>query len=289
MGNEIERKFYGDAGRLGKPLSTIKLEQGYLPETGSTEVRLRRAGTELFLTLKAGGGAQRYEWEVPLSPADFDALWSRTVTRVSKVRQRFAWKGHTLEIDRYEGALDGLSTAEVEFSSLAEAKSFAVPKSFGPELTWDPRFKNRALAEDGTVPRAVGKGIWSYGVLPYRVSPRGIEIIAVTTRRHDRWIVPKGQPEPGRTAQQVALDEAREEAGITGRITGHPLVLPYPRETGTTNLLLFPLLVTKLADRWLESEQRERRAVTVAEAGAYGDVIRLGAQAISEIMGTVGS
>ena len=289
MGNEIERKFYADPSRLGKALSASRLEQGYLPDTGATEVRLRRSETSWRLTLKAGAGAQRYEWEVPLSAGDFEALWARAAARVIKVRQRFAWKGHTIEVDRFEGALDGLITAEVEFSSLAEARSFAIPRSFGPELTWDPRFKNRALAEDAEVPRNIGKGIWSYGVLPYRPSPRGLELIAITTRRHDRWIVPKGQPEPGRSAEQVALDEAREEAGITGRITGHPLVLPYPRETGTTNLLLFPLLVTKLADRWLESEQRERRAVPVAEAGAYGDVIRLGAQALSEIMGTVGS
>jgi adenylate cyclase len=288
MAIEIERKFYCDPMRLGKPLDSRPFEQGYLDDTGGTEIRLRRSA-DLKLTIKAGEGASRFEWELPLAAADFEALWSRTDARVSKTRHRFAWKGHTLEVDRYSGVLGGLVTAEVEFSSLAEARSFVVPRGFGPELTWDPRFKNRALAQDGAVPRSISDGFWSYGVLPYLRTSRGLEVVAVTTRRHDRWIVPKGQPEAGRSAEQVALAEAREEAGITGRVTGHPLVLPYTRDTGTTSLLLYPLLVTRLADRWLESGDRERRAIPLDEAAAYGDVIRLAARALSEILGTVGS
>jgi len=281
MASEIERKFFCENTRLGEVLSSTRLEQGYLPDTGATEIRLRRSPSGLKLTLKSGTGVQRYEWEIPLPAADFEALWLRTAHRVAKVRQRFQWKGHVIEVDRYEGALEGLVTAEVEFGSLAKARSFSVPRAFGPELTWDPRFKNRSLAP--TVPRGLGMGDWSYGVLPYRRSSRGLELVAVTTRRHDRWIVPKGQPEAGRTAEQVALAEADEEAGIEGHVTGHPLVLPYSRDTGTTNLLLFPLLVTKLADRWLESGQRERRIIPLAEAASFGDVVRLGAQALSEI------
>lgn len=288
MASEIERKFFCDPARLGKAFGTERLEQGYVPDTGATEIRLRRSPGGLRFTLKSGSGAQRFEWEVPVTAADFEALWPRAIERVAKVRQRFVWKGYTVEVDRYEGRHDGLVTAEVEFSTLAEARGFPVPRAFGPELTWDPRFRNRSLAS-GLVPAAPGKGDWSYGVLPYRRSSRGLELVAVTTRRHDRWIVPKGQPETGRSAEQVALSEAEEEAGISGRVTGHPLVLPYVRETGTISLLLFPLLVTRLADRWLESGQRERRVIPIAEASDYGDVVRLGAQAVSEIMGTVGS
>jgi hypothetical protein len=82
--------------------------------------------------------------------------------------------------------------------------------------------------------------------------------------------------------------EAKEEAGISGKVVGHPIVLPYIRETGTTNLLLFPVQVTALADRWLELGQRERQVIPLAKADAYGDVVRLGAQWIKDFMGTVG-
>ncbi len=288
MGTEIERKFYADPEkRQGKRVGTKHIEQGYLADTGGTEIRLRRPGG--LLTLKNGHGTERFEWEVPLRAGDFEALWPSTEgARVTKVRDSYAWKGLTIEIDRYEGALQGLVTAEVEFGSLDEARAFAPPSAFGPELTWDPRFKNRALADNPDIP-LLTDGSWSYGVIPYIVRSDGIELVAITTRRHDRWIVPKGQPEPGHTPEQVALLEAHEEAGLSGRVTGHPLVLPYARETGITNLMLFPMRVTHLADRWLESSQRERRLIPLAEAGSYGDVVRLGAQALSDTLGAVGS
>jgi CYTH domain-containing protein len=288
MGSEIERKFFCDKEkRAGKRVGTKHVEQGYLGDTGGTEIRLRRPGT--LLTLKTGRGTERFEWEVPLRAGDFDGLWPQTAgRRIAKTRDSYEWKGLTLEIDRYEGPLEGLVTAEVEFPSLAEARRFSPPPAFGAELTWDPRFKNRALASspDVALPE---RGVWSYGVIPYRKGQQGLELVAITTRRHDRWIVPKGQPEPGHTPEQVALIEAREEAGLTGRITGYPLVLPYARENGVTNLLLFPMEVSRMADRWLESGQRERRLIPPAEAGDYGEVISLAAQALVETLGTVGS
>ena len=123
---------------------------------------------------------------------------------------------------------------------------------------------------------------WSFGVLPYRKGPKGWELIMVSTRRGDRWIIPKGQPEPGLTFEKVALAEAREEAGLTGRRVGHPLVLPYVRETGVTNLLLFPLLVTSMATHWQEEGQRTRRVVPLVEAANYGELAQLTAQWVSD-------
>ncbi len=244
--------------------------------------------------MKTGTGLDRGEWEISLSLSDFEALWSRTEgLRVSKVRQRFSWKRRTVEVDRYTGELEGLTVAEVEFEGLSAARAFALPRAFGPELTYDPRFKNRALAgQSDRVPREI-PGIaapgWSFGAVPFRKGPRGWEIVIISTRRQDRWIFPKGQPEPDLTPNKVALLEAREEAGVTGKVVGHPIVLPYVRETGTANLLLYPVQVTALADRWLELGERERQVIPLAKADAYGDVVRLGAQWIRDFTGTVGS
>jgi CYTH domain-containing protein/8-oxo-dGTP pyrophosphatase MutT (NUDIX family) len=287
---EIERKFFfqPDLWR-GKPAKAATLEQGYLPSTGDWEIRLRRSGTEHRYTMKTGSGLNRGEWEIPLLVSDFEALWPQTQgRRILKLRERHTWKGRSFEVDQYGASLEGLVVCEMEFPNAGQARAFAPPPAFGPELTYDPRFKNRLLAEETSkvpksVPTSASEG-WSFGVLPFRQGNRGWELILVSTRRGDRWIVPKGQPEPGRKPETVALDEAREEAGITGRRQGHPLVLPYVRETGTTNLLLFPLLVTRLADRWLESGQRERRLVPLAEAANYGDLATQAARWVEDLV-----
>ena len=55
----------------------------------------------------------------------------------------------TIEVDVYEGSLEGLVVAEVEFESEDEAGEFEPPAWVGEELTGDPRYANEALAVDG--------------------------------------------------------------------------------------------------------------------------------------------
>jgi len=292
---EIERKFFfNPALWTGVSQRTTAIEQGYLPGTGDWEIRLRRSEGNHRYTMKTGTGLNRGEWEVTISAKDFEALWPKTEGhRIEKLRDRFPWKQHTVEVDRYGGTLQGLTVAEVEFVDAAASRVFRIPRAFGPELTYDPRFKNSSLSEGRIlVPRTspqVSPAGWSFGVLPFRKGSRGWELVIVTTRRQDRWIFPKGQPEAGQTPEKVALAEAREEAGVSGKIAGHPIVLPYIRETGTTNLLLYPMLVSSLADRWLELGQRDRKVIPIAEAEAHGELVRLGAQWLQDFKGTVGS
>jgi len=283
MNSEVERKFFFDP-RLwrGRPFGSTVLEQGYLADTGSWEARLRRSGAELKYTMKSGSGLARDEWEIRLAATDFEALWPLTEgRRVLKRRDRYRHRRLTVEVDLYDGKLLGLTVAEVEFPSRAAASGFSVPRGFGPELTYDPRFKNRALAEGTVVPLLPpdhDPAGWSFGALPYRRGPKGWELVIVTTRRQDRWIFPKGQPEPGLGFDKVALAEAKEEAGVAGKVTGHPIVVPHARDTGTTNLLLYPVAVTALADRWLELGQRDRKVIRLEDAESHGELIALGAR-----------
>src|ERR1700742_3366480 len=101
-----------------------RIEQGYLALDERTEVRLRRAGDELFLTAKAGHGEVREEVEVPIEPVSFAALWPLTAgRRVRKVRHYVPLGGDLrAEIDVYEERLDGLRTVEVEFGSEEAAR-----------------------------------------------------------------------------------------------------------------------------------------------------------------------
>jgi CYTH domain-containing protein/CHAD domain-containing protein len=147
---EIERKFLVTAMPRAENGRTV-IEQGYLAIDTEAEVRLRRAGGELLLTAKTGHGEVREEVEVRLGPGAFEALWPLTAgKRVRKVRHYVPLNGLLrAEIDVYEGTLDGLRTAEIEFSSRAEANRFAPPPWLGPELTGDRRYANQTLATAG--------------------------------------------------------------------------------------------------------------------------------------------
>ena len=149
---EIERKFLvptppDDLERHPRE----RISQGYLAiaEDGE-EVRLRRIGDALRLTVKRGLGEVRSEEEIELDEDQFDALWPLTEDRrVEKTRHRIPLGDLEIELDVYGGALDGLVTAEVEFESVDASAGFDAPKWLGAEVTDDERYKNERLARDG--------------------------------------------------------------------------------------------------------------------------------------------
>jgi CYTH domain-containing protein/CHAD domain-containing protein len=152
MASEIERKFELDTippEAAGAPSTTI--EQGYLAVDAETEVRLRRAGGELLLTVKRGRGGSREEVEVRLYAEQFEALWPLTEgRRLRKSRRRVPLgDGLLAEIDRYGGGLEGLLVAEVEFPSEQASRGFRPPSWLGREVTGDPAYANRSLALNG--------------------------------------------------------------------------------------------------------------------------------------------
>jgi CYTH domain-containing protein/CHAD domain-containing protein len=151
--SEIERKFLvAEMPRAESGATTI--EQGYLALDAAAEVRLRRIDGELLLTAKVGHGEVREEVEVPIEPGAFEALWALTAgRRVRKVRHYVPLgEGLRAEIDVYDGELDGLRTAEIEFESTARAEAFVPPPWLGAELTGDERYANQTLATRGLAP-----------------------------------------------------------------------------------------------------------------------------------------
>jgi adenylate cyclase len=149
-GREIERKFLvseppPDLG-AGTPIS-----QGYLALTSDeAELRVRRKGDATVLTVKSGAGLDRGEQEVAIPPEVFDALWPLTEgRRIEKERLELPHGDATVELDRFGGALDGLLVAEVEFDSTEASERFEAPEWFGREVTDDPAYSNRSLAERG--------------------------------------------------------------------------------------------------------------------------------------------
>ncbi len=54
--------------------------------------------------------------------------------------------------------------------------------------------------------------------LPCRTRKGVLEVCLITSRGGDRWIIPKGWPEPDLSHVEIAAQEAWEEAGLTGEI-----------------------------------------------------------------------
>ncbi len=150
MESEIERKFLVD--RLPTGLETAEqIEQGYLGLTADSQVgvRVRRIdATRAFLTAKGGRGVRRVEVELPLTPAQFAALWPLTEgRRLIKKRYKIALGAQlSVDLDVYGGQLAGLITAEVEFPSEAAAETFDPPAWFGREVTGEVQYLNSSLA-----------------------------------------------------------------------------------------------------------------------------------------------
>lgn len=203
---EIERKFLvAEMPRAESASATI--EQGYLALDDRGEVRLRRIDGELLLTAKSGHGEVREEVEVSIHPRAFDALWPLTAgRRVRKVRHYVPLgEGLRAEIDVYEGPLEGLRTAEVEFDSPEAADSFTPPPWLGEELTGDVRYSNQRLATVG-----------------------------VPGKREDVEMETQAAPEPSRSFRILAHEDAADgvRRAIAGRLDKAAGRLREASETG---------------------------------------------------------
>jgi adenylate cyclase len=152
-GREIERKFLVSAipPEAGEGTSIL---QGYLPlSSDEDELRVRRKGSATVLTVKSGQGLDRGEEEVSISAETFEALWPLTEgRRIQKRRYEIPYAGATIELDEFDGQLDGLLIAEVEFDSTEESERFDPPGWFERDVTDDPVYSNRALAERAAPP-----------------------------------------------------------------------------------------------------------------------------------------
>lgn len=111
-----------------------------------------------------------------------------------------------------------------------------------------------------------------FGALCYRVVKNRTEVLLITSRGTKRWITPKGWPMPGKTPAESALREAWEEAGVRGKVNGPCLGLyTYEKrlpgsETRPCAVLVYPVKVTNLLDRYPEAAQRKRKWMSLKKA-----------------------
>ena len=96
---------------------------------------------------------------------------------------------------------------------------------------------------------------------------RGSHLCLVTSRSGKRWVIPKGNMEPGKTAGEIALQEAWEEAGLTGILQRDPVgSYLYEKLGNTYHVIVYQMRVTAVADDWPEISFRERSWLTLPQA-----------------------
>lgn len=95
------------------------------------------------------------------------------------------------------------------------------------------------------------------------------QVCVVSSRSGKRLVIPKGCLEPGKTASEIALQEAWEEAGLVGLLQPDPVgSYLYDKAGVTCHVLVFVLNVTQICDHWPEEAFRERQWLTPSQAVA---------------------
>ena len=92
-------------------------------------------------------------------------------------------------------------------------------------------------------------------------------VCLVTSSNRRRWVVPKGQIDPGHTPGESALVEAWEEAGLVGAIDPEPLgSYVYEKLGRGLFVLVYRMTVTEARDDWPERGLRTRAWLPLDEA-----------------------
>ena len=172
MGQEIERKWR--VRKLPKDYKHFPcklLEQAYLCQNPTLRIRKEssisgegeknsitgrdeKAGIsegkeqeEYIFCYKGRGRLSREEYNLPLTKEAYETLIGKTEGRViRKFRYAIPHGPYTVELDIFQGELEGLCYAEVEFSSEEEALSFQPLDWFSEELTGERGYSNAELS-----------------------------------------------------------------------------------------------------------------------------------------------
>lgn len=165
MPKEIERKFLVNQGAYSSIEETtsfpvkemILIDQiylSYIPEVRLREevyLCLNKGDPQLpnryFMVVKSEGVMERDEFTLILSRECYRELSLSAInSTIIKLRSKIVLEdGLIAELDDYRNFL--FRTVEVEFPTIEVANSFIPPQWFGDEVTNDPRYKNKNLAQ----------------------------------------------------------------------------------------------------------------------------------------------
>ena len=151
--NSVEKK----DGKAGEK----DLEEKGIVQSGIAQRDIAQSGIELsgiaqrdieqreeyIFCYKGKGRLSREEYNLPLTKEAYESLLGKIEGRViQKSRYEIPCGKYTVELDVFHGELEGLCYAEVEFSSLEEAKTFQPLDWFSEELTEERGYSNAELS-----------------------------------------------------------------------------------------------------------------------------------------------
>jgi 8-oxo-dGTP pyrophosphatase MutT (NUDIX family) len=149
-------------------------------------------------------------------------------------------------------------------------------------------FRKGAYQESMTSPKKkVPARRVQYAALPYRRKGNSsTEVLLVTSRDTGRWIIPKGWPLKGNAPHKAAAREAREEAGVVGKIERRAIgSFSYDKRLKSGKIVVcdvhvFPLKVERQEESWPEKGERQvkwlsrTKAAKTVEDDMLGKIIR---------------
>jgi 8-oxo-dGTP pyrophosphatase MutT (NUDIX family) len=122
---------------------------------------------------------------------------------------------------------------------------------------------------------AAGKGDdYQVGVFAFTDNE---EVVLVTGRKSEEWILPKGNTAKCRSDREQAREEAYEEAGLEGTMQWK--YFEFDVHGKVNKLRVYPMKVTKICKDFPEKKQRKRILTSFDEAeriskGNYSEIIR---------------
>lgn len=111
------------------------------------------------------------------------------------------------------------------------------------------------------------------GVIPYRKTKDGLEVLLITSLKKKKWVIPKGFIEFNLTPFEFAKKEAYEEAGILG--TNETIELGYfgnQKSIGICHVKVFAMEVTEMLEEYPEKIRRSRKWFNLMEASSVVEV-----------------
>ncbi|MGP2493797.1 NUDIX hydrolase [Mesorhizobium sp. PUT5] len=122
-----------------------------------------------------------------------------------------------------------------------------------------------------------GERIRQVAAVPFRVAEGGaVEVMLVTSRQTQRFIVPKGWPMKGKSGRKAATVEALEEAGVVGTALKPPAgSYSYWKRLQShfvrVDVTVYLLAVTEELANWQEKRRRRRAWLSAADAALLID------------------
>lgn len=143
MSVEIEHKYLTSNDSYKEmAVSSQRISQGYLSRDKERTVRIRTKDDKGYITVKTknvGDARNEFEYEIPF--ADAAALLKVCLPPViQKTRYLVSFGDFLWEIDEFEGALEGVTLAEIELPD--SNTRYPLPSFVGENVTGKPEYYN---------------------------------------------------------------------------------------------------------------------------------------------------